>query len=213
MKKKIGILVLIAVVVFAVQAVSNRDSNELNPRNDLQDQNSYQGQLFDLDGVSYQVLGDKSLLTWVGSSVLKKEKGTIEIYDGSLDILEGNLTGVISFDMNSIKSEAGEGLDNHLKNDDFFAADRYLISELVIDSYQGGTLYGELTIKGIPQPVSFDVNLEVQEGSLLIEGFVDIDRTLWGIEYNSSTVFGNLGDKAINDTLTLDLSILASSSN
>ncbi|MFT6829604.1 MAG: hypothetical protein ACJAV6_000435 [Candidatus Paceibacteria bacterium] len=213
MKKKIGILVLIAVVVFAVQAVSNRDSNELNPRNDLQDQNSYQGQLFDLDGVSYQVLGDKSLLTWVGSSVLKKEKGTIEIYDGSLDILEGNLTGVISFDMNSIKSEAGEGLDNHLKNDDFFAADRYLISELVIDSYQGGTLYGELTIKGIPQPVSFDVNLEVQEGSLLIEGFVDIDRTLWGIEYNSSTVFGNLGDKAINDSLTLDLSILASSSN
>jgi hypothetical protein len=213
MKKKIGILVLIAVVVFAVQAVSNRDSNELNPRNDLQDQNSYQGQLFDLDGVSYQVLGDKSLLTWVGSSVLKKEKGTIEIYDGSLDILEGNLTGVISFDMNSIKSEAGEGLDNHLKNDDFFAADRYLISELVIDSYQGGTLYGELTIKGIPQPVSFDVNLEVQEGSLLIEGFVDIDRTLWGIEYNSSTVFGNLGDKAINDSLTLDHSILASSSN
>jgi polyisoprenoid-binding protein YceI len=213
MKKIIGILILIAIVVFAVRAISNRDGNGFNPRNDLQNQDSYRGSLTAFEGETFEVSSDGSLLTWTGSTILKKEKGTIEIYDGSFNIYNGNLSGVISFDMNTIKSEAGEGLDNHLKNADFFAADRYLISQLVIDSYEGETLYGELTIKGIPQPVSFGVNLAIQEGSVSIEGSVDIDRTLWGIEYNSSSVFSDLGDKAINDTITLDVSILASSSN
>jgi len=61
------------------------------------------------------------------------------------------------------------------------------------------TVTADLTLKGITKPVTFDITVNGNKATSALK----IDRTKYGIEYGSGSIFDSLGDKAINDEFEL----------
>ena len=55
---------------------------------------------------------------------------------------------------------------------------------------------------------SFSATISVNDSIAEAVGVIDIDRTLFGITYGSSSFFDNLADRAIDNNFTLKLFIL-----
>lgn len=157
----------------------------------------------------------KSKIKWVGEKVTGQHEGTIKFSTGALIFNNGNLvSGKFSVDMNSIEVtdlKAGEGkekLEGHLKADDFFGTNIYPVSSLNFTSVKKKsanvyTVKADLTIKNITKPVQFD--LKVADGVATTQ--FDVDRTKYGIEYKSGSIFDGLGDKVIYDDFKLTVTL------
>jgi polyisoprenoid-binding protein YceI len=159
---------------------------------------------------------DKSKITWVGKKVTGQHDGTINFSSGTL-VFEGKKLkgGSFEVDMTSITVkdlEAGKGkekLEGHLKADDFFGVDKHPSSTLEFKTIaaKGSDIYtvtADLTIKGKTLPVTFD--LAIGEGTARTA--FKVDRTKYGIEYKSSSIFSGIGDAAINDDFELTVSLV-----
>ena len=103
--------------------------------------------------------------------------------------------------------KAGEGkekLEGHLKADDFFGTDKFPTAKLVFKTIgkKSAGVYAvtaDLTIKGITNPVKFNITV----GKNTATAALKVDRTKYGIKYNSGSFFDGLGDKTINDEFEL----------
>lgn len=177
----------------------------------------------------YIVENDNSLIKWVGSKPGRSHYGTIKIENGEMSFENGELVmGNFSMDMRSIEVndlESGDGkedLENHLKGtvegkeDHFFNVKNYPKSNFSItnvDRTDGKyILNGNLTIKGITKPIEIvstvSVGANQEEIKLTSEPF-KIDRTKWGIEFMSKSVFDDLKDKFIDDEIELEVMVKA----
>lgn len=157
-----------------------------------------------------------STINWVGKKVTGEHSGTISFKDGSLTWAKGKLTGgSFTVDMNSINVtdlEAGKGkekLEGHLKADDFFGTDKFATSTLVFKSVKEKaknvyTVTADLTLKGKTAPVTF----ELTTGQSAASTKFNVDRTKYGIQYNSKNFFEGLGDKAIYDEFELSVKLV-----
>jgi len=160
---------------------------------------------------SKKVDAAKSKISWVGKKVTGSHEGTVSLKDGSLEFKGKKLTGgTFTVDMNSIAVtdlKAGQGkekLEGHLKADDFFGTDKYPTAKLnftKVAAKQNGvyTVTADLTLKGITKPITFDITVNGNKATSALK----IDRTKYGIEYNSGSIFDSLGDKAIYDEFEL----------
>lgn len=158
----------------------------------------------------------KSDIKWFGDYTFYfgGHYGNIQLKEGSLVKANGLITGgSFVIDMDTITStdieneEANAGLVNHLKNEDFFDVKNYPLATLIITStrYHDDTnleIRANLTIKGITIPIKFQA--EVDYGKLHMLTKFKIDRTLWGINYNS-TVKDNAISEAIGFEVKLSL--------
>jgi polyisoprenoid-binding protein YceI len=109
-------------------------------------------------------------------------------------------------------------LVGHLKSDDFFSVEKHPVSKFEIKDvkHKSGnqyTLTGDLTIKDITHPVSFDAAVDVKDKQLTAKGKMEVDRTLYDIKFRSGRFFSGLGDNLIYDTFTLDFDIVANDSS
>ena len=156
---------------------------------------------------------ENSSVTWQGKKVTGTHTGLISITEGSLEFDHGKLTGGnIVIDMTSITctdlpaTPAGKLL-GHLKSDDFFGVANFPTAELNITEVKksdaGYTVTGNLTIKGISKPVTFDTAVTKSGATAQIV----IDRTDYDVKYGSGKFFDNLGDKTIYDDFTLDVNL------
>ena len=164
----------------------------------------------------------KTTINWVGKKVTGSHDGTVKLTKGSLTadgktISAGNfeidMTSIVCKDLKD--AEYNGKLVGHLKNDDFFATDKFPKANFVLKSAKstGGDTYdisGDLTIKGITKPVTFPATVKVTGKSLTAVAKITVDRTLYDIKYGSGSFFDNLGDKAINNDFTLDVNMVAS---
>ena len=156
-----------------------------------------------------------SSIDWVGKKVTGAHMGKINFSSGTLvfkgDKLKG---GEFVVDMNSITVtdlEAGKGkekLDGHLKADHFFGVEKFPTAKLefkLISDNGDGTynVTANMTIKEITHPVNFVITVK---GNTATTKF-NIDRTKYGIKYNSGSFFESLGDKAIYDEFELAVSL------
>jgi polyisoprenoid-binding protein YceI len=154
---------------------------------------------------------EKSKITWVGKKVTGQHDGTINFGSGTL-VFDGKKLkgGSFEVDMTSITVadlQAGKGkekLEGHLKADDFFGVDKHPSSTLEFKTIasKGSDVYtvtADLTIKGKTLPVTFDLAL----GAGTARTSFKVDRTKYGIEYKSSSIFSGIGDAAINDDFEL----------
>ena len=66
-----------------------------------------------------------------------------------------------------------------------------------------------MTIKGITHSVTFPAKVEINGLNFLATAKIKIDRTKWGIEYNSGNFFKDLGDKLILDEILFDVYLLS----
>lgn len=70
---------------------------------------------------------------------------------------------------------------------------------------------GQLTIKGITNPIAFLTAYTVNGNVLTATASnVKVDRTKYSIKYGSKSFFDSMGDKAIDDEFILNISIVAS---
>lgn len=181
------------------------------------------------DAVAYKVVASDSKIGWEGSKVVGgKHHGSIAIQEGSLNVQEGIvLNGTFVVDMNSIsvedlKPEDGKAdLEAHLKGtasdemaDHFFNVAKYPTATFNLTSVKevdGKTVIaGNLTMKGITKNIEFPAAINVSDNELSIHADTfPINRTDFGVNYNSNSVFDALGDKAINDNIEVKLHIVA----
>lgn len=169
----------------------------------------------------YQVDHQQSKLTWNAKKMTGSHAGAISVSAGQLNIDNNVLKGgAFTLDTRSItvtditNADMNGKLVGHLKSDDFFSVEKHPTATFVITSAtsKGGGNYdvtGNLTIKGITNPVSFPATVNVSGGKATAKATVTVDRTKFDIKYRSKNFFENLGDKAIYDDFTLDVTLVA----
>ena len=163
-----------------------------------------------VDGEKKEVKTESSTVTWKAYKVTGSHTGTIDLKSGALMFDEGKLTGgEFTVDMTTINTTDLTGdykqkLDGHLHSDDFFSTASNPTSSLRFTKVEasGKNSYkvtGDLTIKGITKPVTFDVSVYGSKATATMK----IDRAQYNVKYGSGSFFDNLGDKTIYDEFDL----------
>ncbi|MBC7540872.1 MAG: YceI family protein [Bacteriovorax sp.] len=158
-----------------------------------------------------------SKLVYVAKKVTGEHTGEVKISSGHLNFDKKNLKdGEFEIDMTSITntdlSDASyhKKFIDHMVSEDFFAVEKFKTAKLVLKTVkkEKGDNYkvtGDLTIKGITAPVSFDAVATKEKATAK----VTFDRTKYDIKYGSGKFFQGLGDKMINDEVQLDVVLTA----
>lgn len=155
-----------------------------------------------------------STIEWVGKKVTGQHNGTVNFKDGAVVFKGKKLVGgsftvdVASLNATDLSGEYQQKLNGHLKADDFFGTDKFPTAALVFKkigakSANVYTVTADLTIKGITKPVTFDITVN---GNTATTAF-NVDRTKYGIQYNSKSFFESIGDKAIYDEFELKVNL------
>lgn len=158
----------------------------------------------------------KSTIKWVGKKVTGQHEGTVNFKSGTLALKGGKLSGgSFTVDMTSIAVtdlEAGKGkekLEGHLKNDDFFATDKFATAKVDFKTVQAKpnnvyTVTADLTVKGKTAPVTFDLTLGKNSASAAFK----IDRAKYDVKYASKSFFDSLGDNVIYDEFDVNVNLV-----
>ena len=173
-----------------------------------------------------QVDLDNSQISWIGRKVTGEHSGSLHLSNGWV-VMDKNVLigGKFIFDMTSISNTDIESpewklkLEDHLKSEDFFNVDSFPMAILEIKEHQrlsddqsasNNQILADLTIRGIKQELSFPISLQQSDSifsAVSAEGTVDIDRTLFNIQYKSGKFIENLGDKLIYDDFTVQFMV------
>ena len=161
--------------------------------------------------VKKEVNTETSTVTWKGYKFAGSHTGSLALKSGTLMFDGEKLTGgEFVVDMSSITVEdleAGKGkekLEGHLHTADFFGTTDHATADLVFTSVKpsGKNSYevtGDLTIKNITKPVTFDVSVYGSKATATVK----IDRTNYDIHYGSTNFTDTIKDKAIYDEFDL----------
>ncbi|MES2830179.1 MAG: YceI family protein [Bacteroidota bacterium] len=167
--------------------------------------------------VTYKVDPAASTLAWTGKKLVGGHNGTIALQSGNLIFDGKKLTGGnFVINMATIADvEKSARLEGHLKADDFFGVDKFATSNLVIKKVVGAgtdvTVTGDLTIKGVTNPVTFPATIAWNaDGSVTATASkIVVDRTKYGIKFRSKGMFPDVGDKMIYDEFELAVKLTA----
>ncbi|MCX8490682.1 MAG: YceI family protein [Cyclobacteriaceae bacterium] len=175
-----------------------------------------------LDGTGDVYLVDTltSIIEWIGATPSNyQHNGTIQLSAGQFTISNNQLTsGEFTININSITNLDQTGkdktnLEGHLKNEDFFEVEKFPFGSFKITAIRsdstGEKIVGNLTLKEKTNVIEIPVKLKIDEKFVLAETpTFTIDRTKWGIVYNSG-IIGTIKDDLINDEISLKLKIVA----
>lgn len=168
-----------------------------------------------------------SVIRWTGRNLFNHHHGTLRLASGELEIDQGRLRGGrLVIDMHSIQCEdiTDPGMNamliRHLKDDDFFAVDRFPTAVCTIENVDPvaaatpGTpnfwVSGELEIRDQRRPIRFPAVLAAADADAVTgQATLDFDRTEFGSLYGSGRLFASLGRHVVNDQVHLFLKIHA----
>jgi len=164
----------------------------------------------------------ESSVMWKAAKVTGEHWGYVPIADATLDYSNGKITGG-SFEMDMVNLTVEDltdpkskgNLTNHLKSDDFFSVEKFNTASFKITDAKSSNgkdyvISGNLTIKGISQPISFPARVSTSGNKLTAEGDITFDRTKFDIKFRSGNYFENLADKLIYDDVNLKVKLVAS---
>jgi len=170
-----------------------------------------------------QVDMENSQIKWIGRKVTGEHSGTLNLSGGWVVLDKNSInSGKFIFDMASISNtdiespEWKQKLEDHLKSEDFFHTDSFPHAILEIkgpqsliieNSKKSAQILADLTIRGITHEIKFPFDLTQSQNNFNAEGSVDIDRTLYNIQYKSGKFFDELGDKLIYDNFTVQFMV------
>ena len=174
-------------------------------------------------GDTLQVDLVNSQINWIGRKVTGEHSGTLNLSEGWIEMEKNTLSGgKLVFNMASITNtdiespEWKQKLEDHLKSEDFFHTDSFPHAILEIkgrqsliieNSKKSEQILADLTIRGITHEIKFPFELAQSQNNFTAEGSVDIDRTLYNINYKSGKFFDELGDKLIYDNFTVQFKV------
>lgn len=168
----------------------------------------------------YKVDISKSVIKWEGKKFSGSHTGSVALTSGELKFNGKKLAdGSFIVDMTTIKTmdddKPNPKLDGHLKADDFFGTDKFPTANFVIKKVEGaGTdvkITGDLTIKGKTNSISFPAKItwNADKSISAVAEKIIVDRTKYGIEYKSKSIFSNIGDNFIYDDFTFSVKLVA----
>ncbi len=160
--------------------------------------------------ITKEVKTEESSVMWKAYKVTGSHSGLVQLTKGALSFDESTLVGgTFEVDMTSLIATDLEGdskakLEGHLKSEDFFGVENHPIANLVFTQVtaSGKNSYevtGDLTIKGITKPVTFDLSIYGNKATASVK----VDRASYDVRYGSGSFFDNLGDKTIYDEFDL----------
>lgn len=161
----------------------------------------------------------RSLVKWKGSNLFKfnEHEGTVKFSGGNIFITgDSFLGGNFEVDMNTITNTDGgfnEMLVSHLKGEDFFHVKEYPWSHLVITKARAlgkghFAMEAVLTLKEVSRPIKYRAVVEHRDGTVVMRSKLIIDRTQWGINYESRGL-GGIKDDIISDAIELEVTVFA----
>lgn len=165
----------------------------------------------------------QSSIHWIGRKVTGSHDGTIDLKEGVFTFKNGSLSGgKFIIDTNSIvilditDPDTNAQFAGHLASDDFFNSSQYPEAYFEITSVTPGSsshIEGNLTIKGITNPVAFDAAIVISDNTVTLSGKIKVDRTKFGMKFRSGNFFTNLGDTLIYNDFDLDVVVSAKKEN
>lgn len=169
--------------------------------------------------IRFNIQPESSSVNWTGKKVLGLHTGTIFLQSGFLDFDQDQLIGgELTMDMTRItvtdmkEQKLHYEFLHHLQSADFFAVDQYKTAKLTITKCvktgDRHTVYGDLAIKGITNPISFNTSIEILTDFLHAMGELKVDRTVYGIKYGSGKFSSNLGNKLIYDEFVIQFKLI-----
>lgn len=146
----------------------------------------------------YNVIADNSsLVTWKGVMLgMKEHQGTVVLKEGTLTVKGGTLAGgSFTVDLTAItptdanydpKTGYGpEKLVGHLQSPDFFDVANHPTATFVINSVEGNTAKGTLTVRGKSNEETLtDIVITEGEGTVTASGKVVFDRKKYGVAFD-----------------------------
>lgn len=224
MKKTFYNLFLVAGITLASVSCKNDKENTVTPNEATDAAEASE------ESANYNIDTDASTMKWRGTKPTGEHIGSIKIEDGSLAVKDGELeSGKVIIDMTSLSVE-DEGLEekdrtsleNHLKGTvegketDFFNVEKFPTATFEITGTtekDGQTfLQGNLTLKETTKNIEFPIKMKMSNDGQTLRMKSDkfmIDRTVWGVNYGSKSVFDNLGDNFISDEMEISFSVEA----
>lgn len=173
---------------------------------------------------TYTVDPAAAKLIWTGRKITGQHQGTLALWSGIMAWGDSGLVRAeVVLDMTSItdtdmEREYAAELEAQLRSTDFFNTDQYKTATFKTTRVQpvpgaeagkpNYSVTGDLTIKGITHPVTFDVMAWKAKKGIRAAGTITFDRTLYGIQYRSGKFFDTLGDKMIDDMVELTFDIV-----
>lgn len=170
---------------------------------------------------NFEIVSAKSNIDWVGRKVTGAHNGTIAVKEGTLTLANGKLTGgKFTVDTTSIEildvtdPATNAQFAGHLASEDFFSSEKFPEATFEITSVTPKTdndyhIQGNLTIKAITHPVSFDAALTANNDTISALGKIVIDRTKYNMKFRSGNFFKDLGDTLIYNDFDLNVNITA----
>ncbi|MES2373336.1 MAG: YceI family protein [Bacteroidota bacterium] len=173
---------------------------------------------------TYQLDTKKSKVLWNTGKIMGGHNGYFLFNSGILQYSSAGMpvSGVFNMDMNSIRSTDNpeevnrQKTDANLRKTEFFASDQYpaaVMNVKKITRIGSSTTFkvgGELTIKGITNPIEFIATIITKDNAVYITANVDISRQLWNIDSkpqaNSLDLLSGIKEKLVPDIhVSLDL--------
>jgi K(+)-stimulated pyrophosphate-energized sodium pump len=167
---------------------------------------------------AYSFVSDSCTLVWTGKKAVGSHTGAIKITAGNIKLDSNMISGEFVIDMKSITctditdSTYNKDFVGHMMADDFFGvaanptAKISLMKIAALDDKSNYLITADLTIKSITNEITFPAHIVTEAGRMSVSADIVIDRTRWGIIYNSPTA-GALGDKFIYDNFNLAVNL------
>jgi polyisoprenoid-binding protein YceI len=170
----------------------------------------------------------ESKVNWTGNKPGGEHTGYVKLSEGEIVVQKNEVVGgSFIIDLNTIINVdlKNEGMNSrlvgHLKSPDFFDVAQYPVARFdmtkvsrISGAKEGEAkathrIEGNLTMKGITKKVEFNASINLLNGKLVAntEQFI-INRTLWGVNYESKSIFAELKDKFIKDDIGLSIELV-----
>ena len=203
--------ILFSLILFFVGCDSGKKSDNSNP---------ILNQLTPEAG-TYSLLIDESELSWIGTELsTKTHTGTIDFTDGTIVVDSDNtISGNVKINMSTInvtdlQGRSKEMLERHLRSSDFFEVESFSEAKFSFISKSFDKLsnqisfVGDLTIKDITNPISFNATLLETSPFLKAKAVLSFDRSKYNVRFRSGNFFENLGDKLILDDIDVNIRLV-----
>ncbi len=166
---------------------------------------------FNAQAQEFKLDNNKSEINWTGKAAfnsysltgtLTSEAGNIIIKDNLIESLE------VVIDMKSLNHE-NKRLKSHLRGKDFFEVKKYAQATFTLDeptTVQDGhaELSGTLKIKNSAHSENIKAIVKIEDNKVLLTFNTEIDRTKYGVKFNSPTFFKKMKENAIADSFKLE---------
>lgn len=161
---------------------------------------------------------EKSKVFWAGTSLgVYTHTGTVDFKEANVAVLDGKVTGgsfvadlttMVATDENFNPDEgySKEKLIGHLSSADFFDVENYPDAKFVINSVEGNSATGTLTVRGISNTETVsDIAVTEIEGETALTGKLVFDRKKYDVKWDYP-----VKDKVLKKEIELNIHLIGS---